>query len=482
MSRRFIESFFPQSIQHLLRSCYYAPFAAVYQWTFPDQVAEWCPEVTWELTIIRTMLSSSSSGRVATIIRNTDSTTAAAAAGGDINTTTTGGGDIEKNNRAISILVRNPILSIWAAIGLGVGLYGAYQLLLRVLLRRRQQKQQQHSSSSSSSSLLFFAGAFFWFAMMNATALPLHCFYETAALQQQQKQHNTAASQYPILWSLDCWATGISSFCIMIGWYLRIMMMMMKIPEEEARRRNNLPAKMSSSSSSSLLLSSSKKQQVQRLENILWRLPPLQISPTALIVVGLTVTSAVVMGSFWFELFLSNNNNNDILWTLPLELWYLLPTVAAGIVTTCCIVLETYYNNSCSSSTSNSNSIVPRNNDSKTSIVHPNTAHTATTSMPMTILTELWNVLKYLSKQSSVWFLILGAVLVVGGVLADAAFCRWSHYHQNENRWYGDALMAATLTFAGCDVAFVGLYMWVTSTMTHHPHDYDAISKMKKQG
>jgi hypothetical protein len=91
--------------------------------------------------------------------------------------------------------------------------------------------------------------------------------------------------------------------------------------------------------------------------------------------------------------------------TLPLELWYLVPCILAGFVLLLLLLLGS--------------------------------------KKP---------------KRGALTMLLLGGVCVVAGPVLDAPLCRWTRGA------LGDALTVSTLTFAGSDLAFVGIGMWLMST------------------
>lgn len=82
--------------------------------------------------------------------------------------------------------LRNPTLSIHALIGMIIGLHGCFNL-----------------RASSRKSSMVWNMAFGFFALMNMAAIPLHCL---------EQDHNN-----PLLWMVDCYATGASSLAILIG-------------------------------------------------------------------------------------------------------------------------------------------------------------------------------------------------------------------------------------------------------------------------
>jgi hypothetical protein len=58
--------------------------------------------------------------------------------------------------------------------------------------------------------------------------------------------------------------------------------------------------------------------------------------------------------------------------------------------------------------------------------------------------------------RSGVFCCIVGATVVILGLVLDATLCRWT---QGAQVW--DGLMASSLTFWGCDIAFYGMGLWL---------------------
>jgi hypothetical protein len=95
------------------------------------------------------------------------------------------------NDKAPSILIiRNPLLFANAILGFVIGMFGG--------IRFAKNKEQ-----------LCWSHSFFNFAMMNVTAMLLHCLLPPP--------ESIYADQHPVLWFLDCYFTGVSSTLIVGG-------------------------------------------------------------------------------------------------------------------------------------------------------------------------------------------------------------------------------------------------------------------------
>jgi hypothetical protein len=209
MSKKLIECFLP-SITGIVKTIIPRTYSAV----LPDDIAVLCPEPT-------IVLSSP------TIINN---------------------------GKATSILIiRNPVLLVAAILGVVIGVFGG--------IRFAKKKGQIWSQS------------FFNFAMMNVTAILLHCLLPPL--------ESIYADQYPILWFLDCYFTGVSSTLIAGGalGFLHIL----------------------------------------KWTSRTWIL---------------TANGLGIASGFFFQL----TRIDSSIRTLSLELWYLIPTVFAG-----CLLLPSLY-------------------------------------------------------------------------------------------------------------------------------------------
>jgi hypothetical protein len=84
-------------------------------------------------------------------------------------------------------------------------------------------------------------------------------------------------------------------------------------------------------------------------------------------------------------------------------------------------------------------------------------------SVPIAVAGQVLFPLLFLHTSSDghkdrlgIFFCTLGATVVVLGLLLDATLCRWT---QGALVW--DGLMASSLTFWGCDIAFFGMGLWL---------------------
>jgi hypothetical protein len=278
MSRRFVESFFPSTTHYLATSSssviVHAYTSLFVPWWFTDDdnaVDAFCSS---EVTL--SMRAPAWLDAVAWSTATNNTTTAAASS----------------SSTSSMITIRNPTLCIWAIWG---ALYGCRCSM--ALFRQWQQgsggapNEKRHShhtqSSSSSTSLLLFSLAFAGYGIMNAVAIPLHCFFpvdDTVVLPRQ----------YPLLWTLDTYWTGAFSTAIICA-----------VGQE--------------------YLETLFSTRAGRLDTwaTLW----------ACIVckVGL---GGYCIWSVWGKPLNAVEDDNDVsvTMTLPLELWYLLPLLVAIVV------------------------------------------------------------------------------------------------------------------------------------------------------
>ena len=116
MSRVFVESFFPAMAHYLNTN-----FPAVVDWFLPPDVAVLCPEV---VVVVRS---------VASLALHIDDGSGADGSAAD--------------DDDVILLLRNPVLGLWAVGGVGIGFVGCIRLLLLCTNRQRRlvpgQQQQQ---------------------------------------------------------------------------------------------------------------------------------------------------------------------------------------------------------------------------------------------------------------------------------------------------------------------------------------------------
>jgi len=253
-----------------------------------------------------------------------------------------------------TVVIRNPALAVAAIVGLLVGFAGA--------------RRYKH----------LWSAAFGCFGLMNAVAVPLHCWVVVPATNT-----SNLAISHPLLWILDCFFTGASSMALIAA---------------------------------GLGLCSNSNKQMSRPVRIVRRVlqPSFALRPTATAMQswlqwnGLGVAAIGLFYSF---------TGGSILQTLALELWYLAPVVVAGQVLLPLIVM-----------------------DATDATDTPNSA----------------------SCRTAVVWVLAGVTCAVVGLWLDANLCRWTTAIGWETL---DALTATTLVFAGCDMAFVGVGLWLDATV-----------------
>lgn len=64
-------------------------------------------------------------------------------------------------------------------------------------------------------------------------------------------------------------------------------------------------------------------------------------------------------------------------------------------------------------------------------------------------------------KMAGTFLIVVGCFVVVGGLVLDAPLCR--RVFRGNHRWYSDTFRAGTLAFAGCNLAFGGIFCRIKS-------------------
>ena len=216
------------------------------------------------------------------------------------------------------------------------------------------------------------------FGIMNVTAVPLHCLWKAPAIDYP--------TNYPILWTIDTYMTGVSGSCLLIS------------------SLKELQVRCGTSTTTTTLKASILPPSMQ---SMLRQLPLSKLS-WALQIIG-------ILCIIWFAM---DPVPQRVASSHPLELWYLIPPLAAGIPVLmvlyediwlrCC---ESYY-------------------------WHRGASDTA---------------LKPLSLGQAVFALSIFLTGIVGGAM-DRVWCPLLGYSLAR-----DFLSANTFVFLGCDLAFWGL-------------------------
>jgi hypothetical protein len=206
--------------------------------------------------------------------------------------------------------------------------------------------------------------AYACFGLMNAVALPLHCLVESSSTE------TTVTILHPWLWVLDCFLTGASSVAIILA----------SVAVYYQHRRRIFPAKL-------VTLLNKYKYEPTMFSWVRWNS------------IGVASTACF----FWFS-------KEQMMKTLPLELWYLAPTAIAGYVL-----------------------------------------------FPLLFLVTSGDGKDNNKDHSGALCCVVGGSFAVLGLALDATLCRWTR----NALW--DGLMASTLTFWGCDIAFSGMGLWLNT-------------------
>ena len=266
--------------------------------------------------------------------------------------------------------IRNPILAVGAAVGVVIGAVGMATIQASESLNevehetQPQQKKGLRQKRKHTQQQLYFQMAFASFGCMNVVAIPLHVIIPI--------NQPTLTNINSLLWAMDCLMTGWSSLGLVMGcWALRHHLRKIESTHEISCRH-------------------------------------LQMQPYAsfigLVCAGWPIVAIVRF--LWYEE------------TLGLELFYLIPTIAAGCILFPLLVL--------SGQTMLGKKVETMNANNRTHITGCLTT-------------------------------IIGGACVLLGLVLDATACH--HFHK---KW-GDSFMLATTTFWGCDVAFFGVWLWLQS-------------------
>jgi hypothetical protein len=342
---------FVQSFFPAFTSLVDAYVPAVSQLLLPDDVAELCPEPTVHVTFA-----------VLHLLRELFPLTASY---------------IVNSNNSMTAVVRNPVLALASIVGIAIGFGGA----------RRYYHWHHYDYDAYTSNSILWSVAYACFGLMNVVALPLHCLVEVDSTTDKM----SLPIQYPWLWVLDCFLTGASSLAIILA----------SVSVYYQHRRRIFPTKWWVSSSTNSSSSSAFLQQ--------FKYEPTMYSWICWNSIGVTSIAC----------FLCCSSANDqpqyeitsMAKTLPLELWYLVPTAMAGHVL-----------------------------------------------FPLLFL--LTSSEYHKDRWSGAFCCIVGAAFVVLGLALDATLCRWT---QGALTW--DGLYASTLTFWGCDIAFYGMGLWLDTAL-----------------
>jgi hypothetical protein len=290
------------------------------------------------------------------------------------------------SNTSVTAVVRNPVLAVAAIIGMAIGFGGA--------------RRYYHGHDYDTSTGILWSLAYVCFGLMNVVALPLHCLVESSGDRSAATDNVSSPLQHPWLWVLDCFLTGASSLAIILA----------SLSVYYQHQQRIFPTKWVNSSTSTSALLQLFKFEPTMYSWIRW--------------------NSIGVASIACFLFCSSSANDQsphesqqqqqqqqeiiiaMMKTLPLELWYLVPTAIAGHVLLPLLFLLT----------------------SASSDDH--------------------------KDRSGAYCCIVGAAFVVLGLELDATLCRWT---QGALVW--DGLMASTLTFWGCDIAFYGMGLWLDTAL-----------------
>ena len=169
MSRATILAFFPACIDWLRDDQRVVSKDLVDQYLFPVSIAEQCPEITVGVDF------SSSSSWITTMV-------------------------LGKNTPQQIVVVRQPILLLFALLGILIGLWGFWEFGVCQLAKQRNERISSYG---------YLAIAFGAFGMMNASAVLVHCWWEAPFF--------TYPESYPKSWICDTYMTGVSAISLVFA-------------------------------------------------------------------------------------------------------------------------------------------------------------------------------------------------------------------------------------------------------------------------
>lgn len=301
---------------------------------------------------------------------------------------------------------------------------------------------------------------------MNLAALPLHCLIQQ---QQQQEQcdgepSTLLSSPYscPLLWMMDCVMTGISSILLVQG-ALQILLLQRQQHQKRQQKGDD-----------NILRHGQNEDDIIIIVETVWK----RFSLTALvfaIVAGRFIdfsfvqalTGHYTVGKNWYGGGDDIRKRSDATWLQELLLWkepiwvewtYIVPIAAAVIA--------------CPPAVARSVVLAMRELQTKQQQQRREQSHNENNNNQHRLV-KYYHLLKLLGVVTVMLFgLIVGAM----GVLCTDWFCRHivavdttsaslpsSSFSQStrQSSGFADALSAPSLVFAGCDIAFVGLHLWL---------------------
>jgi hypothetical protein len=168
MSRTFIESFFPSLLQlHTEQTRY------IYDIILPNDVAQQCSEIMVLVAV---------------------------------------------NGHGDTFALRNPALLLFSVAGTMFGLYvGLFDTVLGILtIPLRKKLHPSLKAEWQCEQYRWWSASFLFFGLMNAAAVPLHSLLPVVDLKGQQKRE-PIPQQYPILWIMDTYFTGLFSLTLLVA-------------------------------------------------------------------------------------------------------------------------------------------------------------------------------------------------------------------------------------------------------------------------
>jgi hypothetical protein len=300
--------------------------------------------------------------------------------------------------------IRQPVLCLTAIGGVMVGLIGALQL------------------SSRSSNSHIWVVSFLAFGIMNLSAIWLHCLLPSPSEYDQESSASIYPEVYPMLWMIDTYMTGVASTGLLVA----------------------------------SLLETNQKRQSQtndkaRWHLLFWLLQGIGLACLASFVLNLAVWLLEGVGLAFLASFLLHTGKGkmvdmdlSIRTTYPLELWYLLPPLFATIP-----VIQLLFG-----------PIVVRHPSSGEIGVFPEWRrknNASTTEEATTSKSRTWTLAHTLFVTS----LLLTTFFGIG---LDRFWC-WAIHSRPGGGTFGfflwDLLTNSTLTFLACDLAFLGILIWL---------------------
>jgi len=375
MSKQFLERFFP-AISTIVKSNHH--LEACYDFFFPDDVALLCPERTVSLKLI--FLPESST-------------------------------------------IRNPILLLAAILGIVIGMFGYWYFGYYSSKTKSDERKEEEEIIWMELCNTTISKSFYYFGMMNVTAVWLHCILPPPSASYVGKTTDEGDDYYYyyriFLWTMDCYFTGLSSTFLYFSCAILILVRSNDYYNQRQQQKNNKIH----STIFSIVSYICNNVEYYSFQQRRWIIP----------ILGSYGLGFLCIGSFVFLRWIDDDDDETTtMSTLPLESWYLVPTILNSYFLSPLLYLTT----TTQATTSNNNNIV------------------------IIILLSM-----------------IGFGCIILGLSMDASFCRLLN---NNNTALWDTLTASTMTFIGCDISFLAVAL-LFSLSSSRKEDHNVSKKEQKK-